>query len=503
MADESQVCSFYEGKKILITGATGFMGKVLVWKLLHSCHKLDTIYVLIRSKYGKSPMSRKSGFFGSLIFNDFKKNNPEILAKVVLVSGDVGEEGLGLSDKDRKLLIDDVSVVFHSAAILKMNLDLRTAVTINTIGTIRMLDLARQMKKLQAFVHVSTAFCCCENSAIEEKIYPSKHNAYDIIKLVQWMDPEILEKITPKLIHPSPNTYIYSKRLSESVLQNYASEVPIIVARPSIVIGSFKEPLEGWCDTFNGPVGFFVAGARGVIRTTLMNMRSKTDVIPADMAINSIVILPWANQREELLNQISVYNITQNSYEDLTWLGMKKYLTCSFLKYPFDTILWYPNLGYTEDSVVVYKIKDIFLHYLPAYVIDFALKLAGQKPFLINIHDRIHQAENLLTYFTRKQWIFVHDKVLQLEQILNDTDRKLFPVNMKDISDFQSYMDDILVSCKTRIFKEDMKMIGKAKRTLKIMYAVDKIVLVLKYYLLWKILMAIFNVIMVIFNHTN
>lgn len=39
---------FYRGQKILVTGATGFLGGLLVEKLLRSCPEVDTIYVLIR-----------------------------------------------------------------------------------------------------------------------------------------------------------------------------------------------------------------------------------------------------------------------------------------------------------------------------------------------------------------------------------------------------------------------------------------------------------------------
>ena len=83
------------------------------------------------------------------IFNNLKKNNPELLEKIVFINGDVGEEGLGLSDEERNILINEVSIVFHGAAVLKMDVDLRSAVNINTVGTARMLDLASQMKQLQ------------------------------------------------------------------------------------------------------------------------------------------------------------------------------------------------------------------------------------------------------------------------------------------------------------------------------------------------------------------
>lgn len=46
------IADFYGGKNILITGATGFMGKVLVEKLLRDCHDVKVIYILVRMKRG-------------------------------------------------------------------------------------------------------------------------------------------------------------------------------------------------------------------------------------------------------------------------------------------------------------------------------------------------------------------------------------------------------------------------------------------------------------------
>lgn len=53
MTVTKSIPEFFSGQKLLITGASGLMGKVLIWKLLHSCPEVDIIYVLLRPKYGK------------------------------------------------------------------------------------------------------------------------------------------------------------------------------------------------------------------------------------------------------------------------------------------------------------------------------------------------------------------------------------------------------------------------------------------------------------------
>lgn len=59
----SPIQSFYAGKTIFISGGTGFMGKVLVEKLLYSCSDLKRIYIILRSKRGRSPENRIEDIF--------------------------------------------------------------------------------------------------------------------------------------------------------------------------------------------------------------------------------------------------------------------------------------------------------------------------------------------------------------------------------------------------------------------------------------------------------
>lgn len=56
----ASIAEFYAGKNVLITGATGFMGKVLVEKLLRSCPEVKSLYLLVRPKAGQSMQQRVS-----------------------------------------------------------------------------------------------------------------------------------------------------------------------------------------------------------------------------------------------------------------------------------------------------------------------------------------------------------------------------------------------------------------------------------------------------------
>lgn len=55
-----------------------------------------------------------------------------------------------------------------------------------------------------------------------------------ILDLVKWMDADLLKMLTPKLLSDSPNTYAYTKCLTEHLVSEYQDKLPIVICRPSI-----------------------------------------------------------------------------------------------------------------------------------------------------------------------------------------------------------------------------------------------------------------------------
>lgn len=78
-----------------------------------------------------------------------KMHGEEILNKIYPIAGDVSELNLAISESDRRLLADTVEVVYHAAATIRFDEALKKAVLLNTRGTKLVLDLAKEMKKLQ------------------------------------------------------------------------------------------------------------------------------------------------------------------------------------------------------------------------------------------------------------------------------------------------------------------------------------------------------------------
>ena len=119
------ISQFYAGKSIFITGVTGFCGKVLLHKLLDSCPELEKIYVLIRPKRDELPQVRLDKLCEGPLFKDLKETNASSFKKVFAITGDITLPRLGMSDDDFDTVIEKTSVVFHSAATVRFDEELR------------------------------------------------------------------------------------------------------------------------------------------------------------------------------------------------------------------------------------------------------------------------------------------------------------------------------------------------------------------------------------------
>lgn len=278
----STISNFYAGKSILVTGATGFIGKVLIEKLLYSCPNIDKIYLLIRGAKGKSPHERMIDMISQKPFN-FRLKADIIKEKLVAVDSDLAKRQLGLSQESRIILINQVSIIFHVAASVKFEAPLEVNMRHNVVATKELLEFACLFQRLLCFVHVSTAYSNCQLRQIDERIYP-----------MEVPDDPMSLQVTKSMIDNRPNTYTYTKAMAENVASKYAGRINVVIVRPSIVMSALKEPIEGWVDTINGPVGLSVLGALGILQKIRVNSEVVFDLIPVDVVTNALVSIAWA-----------------------------------------------------------------------------------------------------------------------------------------------------------------------------------------------------------------
>lgn len=479
----SEVCEWYKGRKVFVTGALGLMGKVLIEKLLYSVPDIACVYALVRSKRGKTPESRIEDMWNLPLFQRIREEKPHVMKKVIPITGDITFDELGIDKDNLNILCDEVSIVYHFAASLRLEAPLKEGLEMNTKGTMRVIELSKKMKKLVSFVHLSTAFCYPDYKRMAEKVFDPPADPHEVLRAASWLTEQQLELLSSSIYQKHPNSYTYSKRLAEALVRENYPELPSVIVRPSIVTPTYKEPTPGWVDNLNGPIGLMVGAGKGVIRSMHCIGHYHAEVIPLDISINSIIVIAYKIGKDtQRQPEIPVYNLTSGDDRNTTWKEVLDIGKAAARKIPFEGPLWYPD-GNIRHNKFIHDICVFFYHILPAYFIDFLMLLFRQKRFMVRIQKRISVGLEVLQYFTTREWWFDTDNFKSLVGIMNPIDREIFPMDLSIIED-RPYIESCMIGGKLYCLKEKLENLPKARLQNNILYIVDRIVSVFFYLLL-------------------
>ena len=198
-----------------VTGATGFIGRHLVDRLLE---RDGDVYVLVREESADK--------LDSLI----EKWGPKAKDRVRPVTGDLARPSLGLSEKDlEKLRSAPIDHFFHLAAIYDMTAEEESNRVANVEGTRHAVELANQLE-VGCFHHTSSIAAAGKFKGLFRE---------DMFDEGQ------------KLDHPYYRTKFESEKIART-----QTKVPWRVYRPAIVVGNSQT---GEMDKIDGPYYFFTA----------------------------------------------------------------------------------------------------------------------------------------------------------------------------------------------------------------------------------------------------
>lgn len=473
---------------MFITGATGFMGKVLVEKLL-MCTPVERIYLLIRPKKGVPTDVRLQELMESSVFDKLKAVKPEQLERVQAVQGDITEDGLGLSTNDEDLLANNVSVVFHSAATVKFDEELTKAVAMNVESVMSLMQLCRKMSKLEALIHVSTAYCNCDMKKIGEVTYPPPGNPQGIIQVCKYLDADVVNspEVTEKLIGNRPNTYTFTKALAENLLKTEGSDLPIAIVRPSIVTAAWKEPSPGWVDNINGATGLLSGCLKGILRTIHCHREMAGDLVPVDIPINLMICIAWRTATQTK-RKLQIYNCTSSGRNPIRWGEFEAYGREAMFKYPPKEMFWYPN-GSLRSNIYAHRICQVVFHSVPAYLFDLLARMTHQKPYMVKLTKRMHKATKTLEYFTLNEWRWTDEHTVGLCNQITDQDRQLFNFDISQVN-WHAYLEDYVKGVRQFVLKEADSTLPESRNRLNRLFWLDKAVQMILFLLFWRFVLT-------------
>lgn len=123
MSGSYSIHEHFNGGAVFITGASGYVGALVLEKLLR-CTNIDTVYVMLRSKKNEDVQSRLNKMLNSSPVMHLLRDNP-VLSKVKAVVGDMKAVGLGISSEDKQVMAGDVHTVIHCAADIRLEVGIQ------------------------------------------------------------------------------------------------------------------------------------------------------------------------------------------------------------------------------------------------------------------------------------------------------------------------------------------------------------------------------------------
>ncbi|XP_059607693.1 fatty acyl-CoA reductase wat-like isoform X2 [Phlebotomus argentipes] len=459
---ESEVQQFYGGRSIFMTGGTGFLGKIIMEKLLRTC-RIDTIYLLIRDKKGKNIHTRVEELLDDVVYDRLRQQQPKFRYRVHPIAGDCSLPGLGISAQDRALLMANVHIVFHVAATVRFDEKLNIAMGINVNGTREVLTLCREIKNLVSAVHVSTAYANCNRPDIDERFYPHRLSAVKALQLYEALDESTLEGVGEKLSRGWPNTYTFTKALAEDLIKTEGKDLPIAIVRPAVVLPTAHEPVIGWIDNMYGPTGMVVGVGAGLIHVCHVHKDNNAELVPVDMCVNAILVSAWDRVTHQH-PETPILNFVTTPGNKFRWRQYIDYAWKHGSQVPTMKSIWYTAFTVT-DSKMWFAILWFFYHTIPAVCMDLCLRLVGKRPRMVDIYKKIKKYCDVIFFFTHMKFTFSNANTEALWSRLGERDREIFFFDMASL-DWDTYMNSTVMGIRQYLMKESPDTIPAAKRRL-------------------------------------
>ncbi|OAY38186.1 probable fatty acyl-CoA reductase 4 [Manihot esculenta] len=323
------IVGFLENKTILVTGATGYLAKVFVEKILRVQPKVKKLYLLLRASDANSAIERlNKEVIGKELFKVVREKYGERLnsflsEKVSAVAGDISFEDLGVKDSHlRDEMWREVDVVLNFAATTYFDDRYDNSLGVNTLGALHVMNFAKKCLQIKMLVHVSTAYVCGEDSGlILEKpfIMGKAKKGTDKIDIEE--EKEVIQEKLSELLSENaseteitqfmknfgierarmygwPNSYVFTKAMGEMLLMHFKEDLPLLIIRPTMITSTYKEPFPGWIEGLRTVDSVIVGFGRGKLPCFISRPQLVLDVIPADMVVNGIIVAMAARGKQ-------------------------------------------------------------------------------------------------------------------------------------------------------------------------------------------------------------
>jgi alcohol-forming fatty acyl-CoA reductase len=487
------------GKKIVMTGVTGFIGEQLLWKILTELPE-SRPSVLVRRKGSASARDRMIAVVKKPIFTEVRDaagGAAELLdSRIEIIEGDL---------PNVPQLPADLDIVVHCAGDVSFDPPIDQAFTTNVIGTKalmnRMLeaitDERGEWHKVPHYVHISTAYTAgrrrgaipeaphvhdidydaeaAAGIAMRELIEAESRTSAQLARLrkeaerqhrqagflttaadterrrMEWVDAELVKAGTERARSLGwTDVYTFTKALGERVVTDVGRDVHVSIVRPAIVESSWLHPYPGWIEGFKMAEPLILAYGRGELPEFPATPEAVVDIVPCDHVVNAILAV-CATQPE--IGSPEYYHINSGARNPLTFKDLYTYTRAYFLEHPFEggprgaarLPQWkFPGASSIErllsTSERAHKIAERMLAQAPRS--DRTRKIAKDLDRTGVRLDFLRRYHSLYKEYAQSELHFVDDNTLALTQSLHSEDHAAFAFDTS-VYDWKTYIQEV------------------------------------------------------------
>lgn len=486
------------GRKIALTGVTGFIGEQILWKLLTECPETK-LAVLVRPKGSMSARDRVVQLVGKPVFADLRQSAgsaEELVAqRIEVIEGDLPHV---------PVLPRDIDVLVHCAGDVSFDPRIDDAFKTNTIGTRALLDRFLEsvtgpdgtLERIPHYVQISTAYTAGRRrGAIPEAAHPNDvdydaetRHALAMADLVeaQSRTVEVLaslrkeaerehrqagylttaadterrrqEWVHRKLVDAGierarslgwTDCYTFAKTMGEKVVADLGRDIRVSIVRPAIVESSLKDPYPGWIEGFKMADPIILAYAKGELPEFPASPDAVIDLIPCDMVVNAIVAV-CATEPE--VGRAEYYHLSSGARNPVTFRRLYEELREHFKEHPLiegrgavKLPIWdFPGATPVTTMLAVgeraHAVANRALSFAPRGKTTRAAALRMDK--LGKNLSFLRRYLSLYSEYLQSELTFVDDRTLALHRSLHPDDREHLSFD-SGVIDWHEYLCDI------------------------------------------------------------
>ena len=487
------------GKKIVMTGVTGFIGEQLLWKILTELPDTTPV-VLVRRKGSASAHDRMIALVKKPIFTEVRDaagGAAELLdSRVEIIEGDM---------PNVPQLPADLDIVVHCAGDVSFDPPIDQAFTTNVIGTKalmnRMLeaiaDERGEWRKVPHYVHISTAYTAgrrrgaipeaphvhdidydaeaAAGIAMRDLIEAESRTSVQLARLrkeaerehrqagflttaadterrrMAWVEAELVKAGTERARSLGwTDVYTFTKALGERVVTDVGRDLQVSIVRPAIVESSWLHPYPGWIEGFKMAEPLILAYGRGELPEFPASPEAVVDIVPCDHVVNAILAV-CATQPE--IGTPEYYHINSGARNPLTFSDMYTYTRAYFVAHPFEggprgaarLPQWkFPGASSIErllsTSERAHKMAERMLAQAPRS--DRTRKIAKDLDRTGVRLDFLRRYHSLYKEYAQSELHFVDDNTLALTQSLHSEDHAAFAFDTS-VYDWKTYIQEV------------------------------------------------------------